>query len=310
MKNVCLFFIVSFVISAKAVSERVDTIQRAALAGDMKKVEKFINHGADVDSRDKKGWVPLHYACAAGHIPVVKYLLEKRATVDARDSTREAPLHKACQWGRQDVVRLLLKHGASVDVQDNRGETPLHQAGDAQTAHILIEHSADINKRDYRGRTALHHASINGRKDVVDELVKAGADLTIRDSQGKSAIDVAGKNENNSKNAHELKTYLKREQNLAQQLHKASASGNVRAMSKLIKQGAPINVPDRNGNTPLHLAVKSGNSNAVAYLLTHEPDLRLRVQNNDGLMALELAARNPEMLKIFKRKLRIENSSE
>ena len=41
------------------------------------------------------------------------------------------------------------------------------------------------------GRTALHYAAINGSLASATRLLEGGADLTLRDNAGKTALDLA-----------------------------------------------------------------------------------------------------------------------
>ena len=50
-----------------------------------------------------------------------------------------------------------------------------------------------MNIRDYRGKTPLHHALDSGydKQEKVRQLVEAGADVTMRDFQDQTPVDVA-----------------------------------------------------------------------------------------------------------------------
>jgi len=297
-----VFVILPIVLSD--VSLFAHTIHNAALRGDIAQVHKLLDEGESVNSRDEKGWTPLHYAAAAGHDAVVKLLLDKRASVDARDSDRETPLHKASQLGRNSTVNLLLDRGASVNVQDNQGQTPLHKAGNAGIVKTLINHGADIRSRDYRGRTPLHVASAYGKEDVAKNLVKAGVAISVRDSQGKTAADLAGKKIKDKQMARRIRSFLDSQNKLATTLQEAAAIGDIAGIKTALKAGAPVNTPDNNGNTPLHLAVQSGNAQAVRYLLD-VPTIKIRVQNNEGNIPIEEAINQSEMMDLFKKKLSV-----
>lgn len=57
----------------------------------------------------------------------------------------------------------------------------LAAAGDSQAVEELLLQGFDPNGRDYSGSTALHLAAANRRSEVVELLVKAGADVNSRD---------------------------------------------------------------------------------------------------------------------------------
>lgn len=58
--------------------------------------------------------------------------------------------------------------------------------------YIVPGAGADVNATNSSKNTALHIASKYGHIDQCEMLLKAGADATIRNRDGKSAVDVAG----------------------------------------------------------------------------------------------------------------------
>ena len=66
------------------------------MAGKLGVAKLLIKHGADITSRGRSGWIPLH-------------------------------LHKASIFERLDIAKLLLDHGADVYAQKQDDWTPLHR---------------------------------------------------------------------------------------------------------------------------------------------------------------------------------------
>jgi ankyrin repeat protein len=52
----------------------------------------------------------------------------------------------------------------------------------------LIENGADVNYKDIEGKTALHHAASLDLPDIIELLVKAGADIESEDNWGNSPL--------------------------------------------------------------------------------------------------------------------------
>ena len=59
--------------------------------------------------------------------------------------------------------------------------------------YSYLKKGHSVNIRDYRGKTPLHHALDSGydKQEKVRQLVEAGADVTMRDFQDQTPVDVA-----------------------------------------------------------------------------------------------------------------------
>jgi hypothetical protein len=93
-----------------------------------------------------------------------------------RDSKGRTPLHYLCVDGHLLVLQLLLVDHAiftDLNAKDKDGRTPLHFAcrnGHEKIAVALIKLGADISIKDATGWTALDAARFNGRKELLDAL--------------------------------------------------------------------------------------------------------------------------------------------
>jgi ankyrin repeat protein len=76
-------------------------------------------------------------------------------------------------------VAALIRHGADVNARNRHGTTPLLESASQQNPlviRLLAEAGADMESSDERG-TALQSALSQGCRDVVEELVKQGANV-------------------------------------------------------------------------------------------------------------------------------------
>ncbi len=116
--------------------------------------------GANLNGVNPHERAPLMKAALDGDS--LQFLLKAGADVHAQcPKTKTTALHIAAEWGCLESVVALLEHGAvkDIDLQDQDGCTPLHCA-------VLVRST----KR-------------NG-KEIVQQLVKAGANLLIRNKVG------------------------------------------------------------------------------------------------------------------------------
>jgi len=136
----------------------------AGLAGDVARLLK--ENPRLVNERSHDGWTPLHLAAFFGRLELVKMLLDSGAPMLAISNNNESnlPINAAAAGRRNDVVRLLVERGCPPDAR----------ASD-------------------QGYTALHLAANNGNVELVEFLLRSGADRNLRTSAGQTAHDLAVK---------------------------------------------------------------------------------------------------------------------
>jgi hypothetical protein len=107
-------------------------------------------------------------------------------------------------------------------------------SGDVQTVRVLLPHicKETVNGRRYPD-TPLTAACKGGNVSVVEELVKAGADVNLQDDDGNTPLIAA------------------------------CEGGHVSVVTELVKAGADVNLQDDDGNTPLIAACEGGHVSVV-----------------------------------------------
>src|SRR5690606_906470 len=123
-------------------------------------------------------------------------LLKHKARVDSCGAFGRTALMGACLAGNAEVAQALLDAGANPDLADAHGVTPLMEAARAGANAVLRllaprQHSAAAI--DACGRNALLIACQSAQADseTIALLVAMGVDATLRDSDGRNALERA-----------------------------------------------------------------------------------------------------------------------
>ncbi|CUS15646.1 unnamed protein product [Tuber aestivum] len=250
-------------------------LHAACQNGNVEIFRQLVEKGANVKAQDETGETPLHKALRRADPPpeLIEELIQHGADVNGQDRQSQAPLYEAAELGSSAAVSILLRLGANVNDDDETGTTALHIAaasGHCGVVSLLIENGADLNAKDHKGKTALAWATQNGRGEVVSYLLEKQTSqdpeksyLVAADSQGRTALHRAaakGYTEIVTKlldagNPSFGPTQLEGNSLAATPLHPAVFGGHVKVVELLVERGSDINAPNRNGQTPLELAV-------------------------------------------------------
>ena len=172
----------------------------AAERGQMKLVTFLIEHGANLDRRDKDDQTALHYAVCGSDVSceILSYLIENGAEVNA--FTRHdncTPLMLACKYGHLNAVTSLIEHGTKVNLQDAIGNTAVHYAlscsnGSPEVLTRLMRDRAAVNSACTRDNgTPLMIACQYGHMNAVSVLIEHGANMDLQDKNGDTALHYA-----------------------------------------------------------------------------------------------------------------------
>lgn len=130
-----------------------------------------------VESRDRLGKTPLHYAVVSGNLGAVEFLLGSGAQADAADATGLTPLHIAAALDFKPIVEKLIPEGALIGSQDSFGDTPLHSAalhGSMRTLNVLLKHEdVALDAQNHEGLTPLALAKKHRQGGIVARLTVA-----------------------------------------------------------------------------------------------------------------------------------------
>jgi ankyrin repeat protein len=157
-----------------------------------KAVRALLQRGFDPNTLSPNGESALILALREPSFKVISALLENPLTqVELRTVNDESALMLAALRGYLDVCKHLIAHNADVN---KTGWTPLHYAatgGHGKIVELLLDHHAYIDAASPNASTPLMLASKYGTIDVVNQLLNAGADPSIKNDLGLTAIDFA-----------------------------------------------------------------------------------------------------------------------
>jgi len=158
-------------------------------------VRALLDHGARVNAVNSRGGTALMYAATAGDLETAELLIEKGAAVNARAANGWTALTLASARGFETVVRRLLANNADPNIADIYGWTPLMRAVEQERPAVvrvlLGTPRVDINARNDEGDTALHRVAVHGLSDVVDLFIERGADVHVRNRDGRTPAMLA-----------------------------------------------------------------------------------------------------------------------
>jgi hypothetical protein len=172
-------------------------LMREAETHDLKTLRKLLGDARQLNLRDQYGRTPLLHASTSSHnSSMVAELLVAGADANAADFHGTTALMNASQLGELDNVQLLLSHGADINSRNDAGETALMKASVAGRSgvaivHLLLVAGAQVNDQDAQGQTALMIAAHQDSREIVQELLNAGAKTGIRDKRNKTAVEHA-----------------------------------------------------------------------------------------------------------------------
>lgn len=138
----------------------------AAVTGNIRGMKLLLESSWDIGLNahlPENGMTTLHYAANYGHVEIVKLLLESprcvRINHNALDKENQTPLYLAAEQGHAGIVKLLVDSG-KVDLSSPQGFLYT-----LWPVRIAISNSE-----------SLHIAVYNSNIEVVEQLLKAGAD--------------------------------------------------------------------------------------------------------------------------------------
>lgn len=213
-----------------------------------------------VDNEENRA---LFHAASSGNLAGVKAALRAGAKPNFfyHPEDHKNALHVAAENGHVEVVDVLLEHGAVVNALTAKDHaTALVLAATLHNPAVvrrLIAAGADLTLANGYGNTALHESCFAGHLDTAQALLAAGAKINAVNHKGSTPLHMFCYGEPASAHPASMAVYL-------------------------LDQGAAVNAADHRGATPLLVACSTGREDLVELFLSRGASAGARDSSGRG----------------------------
>ncbi len=191
---VYLLVFTGFQQATQATAGSYDDFFKAIELDDDVTINALLQRGFDPNTVNPSATPGLLLAIQGNALKVVERLIHWPLTkIDIRNDKDESPLMLAALRGHAELCQTLIDKGAAVN---KPGWAPLHYAathGHVAIINMLLDDHAYIDARSPNGTTPLMMAAFYGTASAVKVLLEAGADASLQNDLGLSALDFANR---------------------------------------------------------------------------------------------------------------------
>ena len=272
-------------------SEGSTPLMVAAVTGKLRAVKWFLEKGATVTCKDKRGRNTLHHAALGGDTDIITLIHTHLPNIESKTGEGLTPLMLAAGNGKLHAVKWFLEKGATVTCQDKRGWNTLHyatQGGDTNILSLIHTHLPNIESKTSEGSTPLMMAAGNGKLHAVKWLLEKGATVTCEDKRGWNTLHRAAQS-GETDIISLIHTHLpiidsKTGEGLTP-LIVAAGNGKLHAVKWFLEKGATVTCENKRRWNTLHLAAQGGDTDIISLIHTHLPNIESKTsEGNTPLM--------------------------
>jgi ankyrin repeat protein len=183
-------------------------ISTSSQEGGLDRIRALLGLGANIEAVNSKGYTPLLLSVQTMEEEAIHELFESGASLHVKDQLGRNALHiHVIYAGPSSISTFLVQNGVALDAFDHHGLTPMHYAlmWD-KTFETLLTLGGQVDTLDAYGRTPLHLTGLLPIQNVWNQeglclfeesskmarnLLRFGADPSIRDGSGKTPADLA-----------------------------------------------------------------------------------------------------------------------
>lgn len=128
-------------------------------------------------------------AARQGRVEVMREFIAAQWDLNLQDDKGYTALILAAYHGHAPLVQQLLAAGANPCLADQRGNTAMMGAifkGEVSIARQLMTAPCAVDQRNHAGQTAAMYAALFQRKEILEALLRQGADARTQDARGNS----------------------------------------------------------------------------------------------------------------------------
>ncbi|MDX9905428.1 MAG: ankyrin repeat domain-containing protein [Bacteroidales bacterium] len=253
--------------------------------------EYLLDNGADLNLTSCYGWTPFFYSCFNGSSRNADILYKSGSAVDLSDVDGETPLFCAVINNHTDIARFLLERQADINHQNLAGMTPVMIALDSSysdlSLYLISQQDLKVNITDTAGYTALFYAVRSGKSNLLEQLLKRGADPNIADRSGATPLLYGCAAENTQMVNLLLDYHANPDISTSDSLTPLIAAILLKSLpvtKALLDHGADPDGIFPGDLTPLMYAATDGSSEIVACLVPRVKDINATCEGETALM--------------------------
>ena len=264
-------------------------------ADDDEAISLLLDNGADPTVANNRGDTSFHAVCCRGHVETIRFLLEQPGiNVNSLSGDQCTPLRLACEGtDNEECIQFLLDQGANLTLTDEDENTPVHIAAmdvNSNYLEILSGHSdfeAVVNTQNAKLETPLilacKYVGYSDRRREKERCIRClldnGANPDIQDKNDETPLHILCKQYGNAKLVELLFEFdaepILEDVRGNTLLHNACLRGDPNCVRVLLDYDVIRNSKNKDGKTPLRVAIERRNKKCARIMKGHLSDLEM-----------------------------------